>query len=552
VSVANSQSSLRDAFPFFHSTDCVYLDSAATSQKPLSVIQIVDAFWRHQNANVHRASYPLANQATHAYEQARKTVQQFIGASRTEEIIFTKGATESINMVAYGLAQSCLQAEDEILVSVLEHHANLVPWQQAAIKTCASLKVIPTDAKGVLDLEQGLNMINPSTKVLALSHVSNALGNINPIIKLITKAKSFNALVLIDGAQAAAHLPINVQQLDCDFYVFSGHKVYAPTGIGVLYGRYVQLEQLPVWQTGGEMVERVSFQHSDFLPPPLKFEAGTPNTSGAMGLKAAIEFVTQHQQSIHEQESNLYHYLITQLQTIEGVTLWGDIENSISTQSFTVNHINSADIGTLLAEQQIAVRCGHHCAMPLMQHLNIEGTVRVSLACYNTRQDIDALIAGLKSALVSLSSQSSEYQPDKLTDTETDYPLGHKVQHASGWQNKYREIMLAGKHLNLLPESQRNQAQAVAGCESQVWLQCQQNNDRLIIQAYSNSKIVRGLLSLVLEALAPLSIKAILDFDLHRYLQQLGLAHHLSESRGNGLNHIMYKIKNLALHYMEQ
>jgi cysteine desulfurase/selenocysteine lyase len=342
-----SSNTLRQYFPFYsspNSLSSVYLDSAATSQKLQSVIDITQHYYQERTANVHRSSHQLAASVTEQFEQSRKTIQHFIGAKSPKDIVWTKGATESINLVASGLAKRHFKAGDSILVSALEHHANIVPWQHIAQTHDLQLKVMPVDANGVLKLNESLQLIDATTALVAVGHVSNALGNINPIEAIINKAKEVGALTLIDGTQAVSHLAVNVQQLDCDFYVFSGHKMFGPTGIGVLYGKYALLEQLPPYQLGGEMIEKVSFEQTTFQPPPLKFEAGTPNIAGVLGIAVASEFIEHNRTAMLEHEHNLYQQLVTMLTAIPQVKLWGDNTNSICVQSFTVQGVNLSTV----------------------------------------------------------------------------------------------------------------------------------------------------------------------------------------------------------------
>lgn len=550
-------SSLRQFFPIFDKSnsdpDWVYFDSAATSQKPLQVLDSISTFYRSENANVHRASHRLASQTTGKFEQARANVQRFINARNPSEIIWTKGATESINLVASGLKQSCFKAGDRILLTDTEHHANIVPWLEAAKQCKLEIDVIPIDENGVLDIEKGLDLIGPDTALLAIGHVSNALGNINPLLPLLAKAKSHHALTLIDGCQATAHLSIDVQALDCDFYVFSGHKMFGPTGIGVLYGKSTLLKKLPPYQTGGEMIDKVSFDQVSYQQPPFKFEAGTPNISGVLGLDSAVNFVRDNRQSIMSIESHLYQYLLSELSSVEGVKLYGDLKNTISTQSFQVQGINNQDLGLLLNEQNIAVRVGHHCAMPLMQALNVDGTIRVSLACYNDDRDIDRFIVALKQAIEKLQQGGST-----LTEMSTavqaslsELALGQKVKSARGWDNIYRQIMLAGKQQRNLPPEQRISDNEVFGCESQVWLSIIFDQGRFSASYFSASKIVRGLLAIMLEPIQGNDVEEVLKYDYQAYFASLGLDKHLSESRGNGLNAVMDKIRNVTTTHLQ-
>jgi cysteine desulfurase/selenocysteine lyase len=539
---------LRKHFPFFfntHSPSGVYLDSAATSQKLQSVIDITQQYYQERTVNVHRSSHHLAASVTEQFEQSRKNIQHFIGAKSHKEIVWTKGATESINLVASGLAKSHFKEGDTILVSALEHHANIVPWQQITQALNLKLEVMPVDANGVLKLEQSLKLITANTALIALGHVSNALGNINPIEAIIAKAKEVAALTLIDGTQAVSHLAVDVQQLDCDFYVFSGHKMFGPTGIGVLYGKYHLLELLPPYQLGGEMIERVSFLQTTFQPPPLKFEAGTPNIAGVLGIAVASEFIQQHRTTMLYLEHNLYQQLLTTLSAIPQVRLWGDNINSICVQSFTVLGVSHYDLAVLLDKRNIAVRVGHHCAMPLMQELGIDGTIRVSLAAYNNSADINCFGA----ALIECISLLTEPDSQMLTDeTSFDHkktklaPIADAIKQAKSWDQTYRQLMFAGKGLVRLQDPYKTDAAAVHGCESQVWISCCLDEGKVVLQGDSPSKIVRGLLAVVFEALSGKSINQVLAFNLADYLESLYLGKHLSQSRGNGLTAVVDKI----------
>jgi len=402
--------SIRSQFTIFSELELntpvpfVYLDNAATTQKPQSVIDVITNFYQSQNANVHRGSYTTANLVTSRYEQARVNVADFIGASDHTDIVWTKGTTESINLVAYAWGETHICAEDSILVLGSEHHANFVPWQQLALRKKAHFHVVNVLENGDIDLEHYQSLLAKKPKLVALQHCSNALGNIHPIKQLSQLAKQSGAAVLVDGAQAVAHLDVNVTDINCDFYAFSGHKMYAPTGVGVLYISPNIKQQMSPFHFGGEMITKVSIQETSFRPIPALLETGTPNISGVLGLDAAISFI----QSDAFKDSivlsrDLYAYLIEQLSQINTVKLLGSSINNIGVASFIVKDESVADIGALLNEQNIAVRCGHHCAMPLMQALNVEGTVRVSLAIYNDKSDIDAFINALKKSLEILS-----------------------------------------------------------------------------------------------------------------------------------------------------
>lgn len=545
---SNSFNTLCQHFPFFanpNSQGSVYLDSAATSQKLQSVIDITQQYYQERTVNVHRSSHQLAASVTEQFEQSRKTIQHFIGAKSPKEIVWTKGATESINLVASGLAKRHFKAGDSILVSALEHHANIVPWQHIAQTHDLQLKVMPVDANGLLKLNESLQLIDATTALVAVGHVSNALGNINPIEAIINKAKEVGALTLIDGTQAVSHLAVNVKQLDCDFYVFSGHKMFGPTGIGVLYGKYALLEQLPPYQLGGEMIEKVSFEQTTFQPPPLKFEAGTPNIAGVLGIAVASEFIEHNRTAMLEHEHHLYQQLVTILTAIPQVKLWGDDTNSICVQSFTVQGVNQYDLAVLLDKRNIAVRVGHHCAMPLMNVLGIDGTIRVSLAVYNSSAEIQTFGTALIECIRLLEEPVNPPATDN-TGFETKQnnlaPIAESIKQAKSWDQTYRQLMLAGKGLVRLQDQYKTDTAAVHGCESQVWIRCYIDKDTIMLEGDSASKIVRGLLAVLFEALSGKTASQILAFNLADYLKTLHLGKHLSESRGNGLSAVVDKI----------
>ena len=395
---------LRNLFPILHrkvkGKDLVYFDNAATSQKPIQVIDALVHYYTHYNANIHRGLHTLADEATAAYEAARVSVQEFIGAAYHEEIIFTKGTTESINLVARSWGSAFLQKGDEIIISSLEHHANIVPWQMIAQEKGAILKVIPIDDNGVLDMGAYRNMLSDKTKFVSIIHVSNALGIINPVEEIITLAHEKNALVLLDGAQSSVHLDIDVKKLDCDFYVFSGHKTYGPTGVGVLYGKKELLEKMPPFLGGGEMIKEVTFEKTTYNELPFKFEAGTPNIADVIVMKPALDFIKKYgKANIRAHEEELLAYATSKLKEIEGLKIIGDVQNKVSVISFVIEGVHPQYLAILLDNQGIAVRTGHHCAQPLMQRLGIVGTTRVSFAAYNTLAEIDVLTAALHKSL---------------------------------------------------------------------------------------------------------------------------------------------------------
>jgi cysteine desulfurase/selenocysteine lyase len=378
----------------------VYFDNAATAQKPQSVIDALSHYYSNYNANIHRGIHMLAEEATAAYEATRTTVQKFIKASSSDEIIFTRGTTEGINLVAYTWARKNIHEGDEIIISTMEHHSNIVPWQIVCEEKKAVLKVIPIDDNGELLMDEYYKLLSPKTKLVSVVHVSNALGTINPVKEIIDAAHKVGAVVLIDGAQSAVHLDIDVRQLDCDFFAFSGHKVYGPTGVGVLYGKREILECMPVFLGGGEMIKEVTFEKTTYSNLPYKYEAGTPNIADTIALKVAIDYVAEIGKSnARKYENELLAYATEQLENIPGLRIIGKAKNKVSLISFVIKNGHHQDIGVLLDNQGIAVRTGHHCTQPLMNRFGIPGTVRASFAMYNTKEEVDKLVAGLQKAI---------------------------------------------------------------------------------------------------------------------------------------------------------
>ncbi|WP_068854957.1 aminotransferase class V-fold PLP-dependent enzyme [Leyella lascolaii] len=392
---------IRRDFPILSTTvyerPLVYLDNAATTQKPLCVLDAMRHEYLNANANVHRGVHYLSQQATELHEAARETVRRFINAGKTEEVIFTRGTTESINLVASSFCEEFMKEGDEIIVSVMEHHSNIVPWQLQAARRGVAVRVIPMNDEGELDMEAYAGMFTERTKIVSVAHVSNVLGTVNPVREMIRIAHSHGVPVLIDGAQSTPHFKVDVQELDCDFFAFSGHKIYGPTGIGVLYGKEEWLDRMPPYQGGGEMIESVTFEKTVFQSLPFKFEAGTPDYIATHGLAVALDYVNDiGLENISSHERELTSYCMEQMRSIDGIALFGTSEHKDAVVSFLVGDIHHLDMGTLLDRLGIAVRTGHHCAQPVMQRYGIQGAVRASFAMYNTREEIDALVEGVR------------------------------------------------------------------------------------------------------------------------------------------------------------
>ncbi len=382
-----------------HGQPLAYLDNAATSQKPQSVIATLDRYYSEYNANIHRGVHTLSEEATAAYEGARRRIATFINAGDAKQIIFVRGTTEAINLVAQSWGRGRLQKGDEILISGLEHHSNIVPWQMLCEQTGAKLRVMPITDTGEIDLDAGRKLLGPATRLVAVGHISNALGTINPVAEIVRLAREHGALTLIDGAQAVPHTAVDVQALGCDFYAFSGHKLFGPTGIGVLYGRAALLEQMPPWQGGGDMIKVVSFERTVYNDLPYKFEAGTPHIAGGIGLGAAVEYVEQvGLDAIGRHEQALLDHATAAALRTPGLRLIGTARHKASILSFVMDGIHPHDLGTILDSHGVAIRTGHHCAMPIMERFRIPATARASFAFYNTHAEVDRLMAGIVAA----------------------------------------------------------------------------------------------------------------------------------------------------------
>jgi cysteine desulfurase / selenocysteine lyase len=391
---------IRSDFPVLqqkvHGKPLVYLDNAATTQKPLAVIEALENYYRHDNSNIHRGVHTLSERATQAYEDTRSAVQRFINAAEAREIVFLRGTTEAINLVAQTYGRKHVGAGDEVLITAMEHHSDIVPWQMLCEEKGAKLRVAPINERGELVLDEFEHLLSDRTKIVAIGHLSNALGTINPIKQIVHMAHARNIPVLVDGAQAAPRMKVDVQDLDCDFYAVSGHKMYAPTGIGFLYGKASVLEAMPPWQGGGDMIASVTFDKTVYNRLPYKFEAGTPNIADTIGLGAAVEYLDRlGLEQIEEHEADLLAYATREMEKIPGITIIGTAREKAGVLSFVMEDIHPHDIGTILDSEGIAVRTGHHCAQPVMQRYNIPATVRASFGLYNTREEVDALVRGI-------------------------------------------------------------------------------------------------------------------------------------------------------------
>lgn len=538
----------------YSSSSIVYFDNGATTQKPQCVIDSYRAFYQTANANVHRASHALSAKATTAFEHARNSVKTFINARSNKEIIWTKGTTESINLIAMSLGRKILKQGDEILITLSEHHANIVPWQLIAEQTGAVIKTVALDALGRVDLNDFELALNSKTKIFCCAHLSNVIAKKNPVRELIQKAKSVGAITIIDGAQAVAHFPIDVQSLDCDFYAFSAHKMYGPTGVGVLYGKQALLETMPPYQGGGEMIDKVSFNTpTTFNTLPFKFEAGTPNIAGVVAFSKAIEFISAYDaKQIHDYEKQLTAYCYQALQNLsvsskEVVKFIVQGLPDIPVISFTLNGHHNHDVAMALDSYGIAIRSGHHCAMPLMESLNISGCLRVSLAAYNSFEEINYFIACLEKILLQESDTSLDNAHNSGESEQASSVITAQFSAIKSWDSRHRQIMLLGTQLHRLDKNERNEQTLISGCESLAWLVAQKSKHNVFhFQADSDAKIIRGLLVIVLAAFNNKTAEQIQAFDIEGYFKTLGLMQHLSPSRGNGILAIVDKIKDIA------
>jgi cysteine desulfurase/selenocysteine lyase len=554
---------IRAEFPILrrkvHGKPLIYFDNAATTQKPRSVIDFIRDYYEQENANIHRGVHTLSQDATLAYERAREKIARFINAAETREIIFTRGTTESINLVASCYGRSFLKSGDEIILSEMEHHSNIVPWQMLCEQTGAVIRVIPITDRGELRMDEFAKLLNGRTKIVSIVHVSNSLGTINPIKEIIEKSHNAGAVVMVDGAQWVAHGPTDVRDLDADFYAFSGHKLYGPTGIGVLYGKAKLLEAMPPYQGGGDMISSVTFAKTLYNTLPHKFEAGTPHIAGGIGFGAAIDFVNSIGiQTIAQYEHELCEHVLEVFNELSGLRLIGNAAKRGGAFSFLVDHppIASLDIGSRLDARGIAVRTGHHCCQPVMDRFGISGTARLSLAMYNTKQEIDAFADALREIIAEQSRKSA--RPAAAASEQVNYPqaaaespcaaadeLAADFEFLSDWDQRHEYLVELGDKLPAMPGEMKTDANRVRGCMSTVHLSARKkpgSKDTLEFLADSDAAIVRGLIAVLQKICSGQSARAVLDFDITAVLKQLGLDEHLSMGRRNGLAGMIQRI----------
>lgn len=579
---------LRDEFPILrqkvHGKPLIYLDNAATTQKPRKVLDAIGHYFTNDNANIHRAVHQLSQRATRDYEATRETVRRFVNAKSTKEIIFVRGATEGINLVAHSWGRTFLRPGDEILISTMEHHSNIVPWQLVCEATGAQLRVIPINDDGELLVEEFEKLLSPRTRLVSIVHLSNSLGTLNPVEHIIELAHNRGAKVLIDAAQSVSHLPIDVQDLDCDWLVFSGHKLYGPTGIGALYGKEELLEAMPPWQGGGDMIKTVTFEKTTYADLPNKFEAGTPHIAGVVGLGAAIEYVQAlGLDHIAAHEDALLQHVTKRVQALRGVRIVGNATKKAAVLSFLVTEpaMSPLDVGTRLDLEGIAVRTGHHCCQPVMDRLGITGTARVSLALYNTVAEVDAFADALGRMIeeghrrlrhlamaqegqncpaeVTLCGSTRDTCPPKLglayapakaaSPQAAAEEIADVFEFLDDWNDRYQYLLEMGEKLPPMPAELKTECTRVHGCQSIVHVTARQKpgtKDVLEFLADSDAQIVRGLIGLLECVFSGQKASEILAFDVEGFFRRLGLDEHLSMNRRNGLSAMVQRLRQHA------
>ncbi len=559
----------RKDFPILSTTvrgkPLVYLDNGATTQKPATVIETVEQFYREHNANIHRGVYTLSQEATDAYEWARRRVAKFMNAAEGE-VVFTRGTTEAINLVAASWGRKHLTSGDEIILSAFEHHSNIVPWQLIAEDTGAVIRVIPINDAGELQLDEYERLLSPRTRMVAVSHVSNSLGTINDVARIVAKAHEAGALTLIDGAQWVAHHPTDVRELGCDFYAFSGHKLFGPTGIGVLFGKADLLDKMPPYQGGGDMIESVSFKKTLYAKPPARFEAGTPNIAGAIGLAAAIDYLASVGfEPIIAHETALLAYATDRLSRVPGLRIIGTARSKATVVSFVLEDppVPILQIGMELDHDGIAVRTGHHCCQPLMERMNIPGTSRISMAFYNVRSEIDAAVASLlRITQEARNATPAKKRSDPAGNGELTYPpataptieaaaeeLAENFDMLEDRDAKNEYVLEMGARLPDTFSLLKQVTPRVTGCMAEVYLVPRRKPgtvDILEFVADADAPIVRGLISLLESLYSGQSASAILGYDVESFFRRIGLDAFISSQRRNGLAGMIQRIRQAA------
>lgn len=543
----------------------IYLDNAASTQKPGAVLEAVEHYYESDNANVHRGVHALSDRATAQFEQARERVRRFLNARELHEVVFVRGTTEAINLVAQSFGRRNVGPGDEVVVTWMEHHANIVPWQMLCEEKGANLRVVPIDDAGDLRLDVLETLLTPRTKLLAVAHVSNVLGTVNPIKRIIDLAHRRGVPVLVDGAQAVSHFAVDVQGLDCDFYAFSGHKIYAPMGIGVLYGKAELLEAMPPWQGGGDMIKDVSFEATTFNDLPHKFEAGTPNVAGAVGLSAALEYLEcLGFNAVAEHEHELLATAVARLKAIPGVRIVGSPKERAGAVSFVVEDppLSALDVGSRLDLQGIAVRTGHHCCQPLLRRLGLPGTIRASFALYNTIDEVETFADALSRILIHACAERARAAaaPEQVNQAVYPGPTADSVAQAAAdvagelewlndWAERYEFLIDLGGQLPLLPDALKTEANRVRGCQSIVFLSIRSRPgapEVVEFLADSDAKIVQGLLKLLQLLFSGQRAAEIVAFDIQGFFARIGLEKNLLTSRRNGLAEMVKHIQAYA------
>jgi cysteine desulfurase/selenocysteine lyase len=558
---------VRQDFPVLrqkvHGHPLIYLDNAATTQKPQPVLDALNHYYAVDNANVHRGVHRLSQRATEAYEAARIKVASFLNAKSARDIVFTRGTTESINLVAATFGRKHVGPGDEVLITWMEHHSNIVPWQMLCQERGATLKVVPINDKGELLLDEYRKLLSPRTKLAAFVHVSNSLGTVNPVKQMVAWAHEKGVPVLLDGAQAVSHFPVDVQEIGCDFYCFSGHKLYGPTGIGVLFGKTRHLEDMPPYRGGGDMIASVTFEKTTYAGLPNKFEAGTPHVAGAVGLAAAIDYVTHlGLDNVRAHEDALLRRATEALKQIPGVRLIGTAAERAAAVSFVVEEppLSALDVGTLLDLKGIAVRTGHHCCQPVVDRFGLSGTARASFAAYNTFEEVDQFAAALRK-IVADAERTRPVAAD-VPKTELAYPkavaespreaaeeLVEAFDLLEDWNERYGYLIKLGTKLPPMPDVLKTDANRVRGCQSTVFMHSRTKPGRpevIEFLADSDADLVRGLLAVLQRLFSGQPAAEVVTFDVEQFFGRLGLDQHLTLGRRNGLAEMVKRVRNFA------